>query len=110
MAGVQTTGFIDPHFAFQTHFVDTGFGVVEQVEATAANATPSWIIRLALVIADEDMLLKSRHGGQLEKVIWGINGVRIRDGYFFWVFASSSMTDSTSSCFRHSQTFKLDPM
>lgn len=97
-AGVQTAGLIDPHFSFQPHFFHPAFGVIEQVEATAPDTTAPWIIGLALVIAYEDMFLKSCHACEL------------RAGYFFWFFASSSMTDSTSSCFRHSQTFKLEPM
>lgn len=59
MAGIQTTGFIDPHFSLQSHFFDPTLGIVEQVEGTALGATAPWVIGLALVVADENVFLKS---------------------------------------------------
>ncbi len=50
---IQTPGFVDPHLSFQAHFMDTAFGVVQQIDRPAGRTATSGIILFSLIVADK---------------------------------------------------------
>ena len=63
VAGVETTGFVDAHLAFEPHFVRAHFGIIEQVFGSlSATAGP---ILVTQVGAEKQMFLETRHYGVL---------------------------------------------
>jgi len=62
LAGVQTPGLVDADFPFQPQIMHPALGVIQQIEGTAGGTASSRVVGFSLVVTDEDVFLKSRHG------------------------------------------------